>query len=574
MLTELRIDNFAIIDHLSIELKPGLITFTGETGAGKSIIIDAVQTLLGGRTDTTMIRTGAKKASIEGTFYISPQLRDAIHAILKRERLLDDPEYFTLAREIKAEGRNVARVNGHPVSLGLQREIGELIVDVHGQSEHLSLLHVRQHLLLLDRFASSEALLEPYRNTYRQFTTIRKEIQDLRIAESESARKIDLLDYQINEIESARLFPDEEDNLRAERTRLANAESLASLVQKTIVSLDEGTIESPSVIDLIGQSSNDLDSLVRLDPSQIHLAEQIKQTFENLTELTRELRRYQEEIEFNPKRLDEIEERLDLISRLKRKYGATIGDILAFLDNAKIERETIQTAGERITELESLERNLLVGLGRLAQTLSEHRQNAARQLEQAVEHELSDLRMSGAEFKVDLRQPSGSPSILLEDGRQVGFDASGIDQVEFLLAANPGEGLKPLIKVASGGEASRLMLALKDVLAEVDHIPTLIFDEIDQGIGGRVGAIIGQKMWTLARHHQVLCVTHLPQLAAFGDQHIQVNKQIKESRTITQIAEVSGEARVVELAQMMGVSNPENKKSATEMLRIAQEKSQ
>jgi DNA repair protein RecN (Recombination protein N) len=569
MIVELRIENFAIIDRLELQFKPGLITFTGETGAGKSIIIDAVEAVLGGRADATLIRSGAERASIEATFRLVPEVRDQLHAILKREELLDDPDYLALGREIRSNGRSVARVNGRNVNVALLRELGEQIVDVHGQSEHLSLLRVREHLGLLDRYSGVRDLSRPYVETYRQLTAVRRELSELRQSESEAARRIDLLTYQINEIEAARLTPGEEEDLRAERTRLANAEGLASLAQQALVGLDEGTPESPSAIDQFGQVLDALNGLARIDASKESLVEQNQILFDSLSDLARELRAYIEGIEFNPKRLDQVEERLNLIQNLKRKYGESLSAILEYADDARKQLETITHAGERIAELESQEALLLAELGRRGQALSQKRRAAAQTLNNQMESELADLRMSGAQFSVDFQERLDLEGVPVEDGRRLAYDATGLERVEFLIAPNPGEGLKPLVKIASGGETSRLMLALKNVLARADHVPTLIFDEIDQGIGGRVGTIVGNKLWRLARFHQVLCITHLPQLAAFGEQHFQVQKQTQAGRTLTAVEDLSGEARIKELAQMLGELSEGTLHSAREMLQNA-----
>lgn len=571
MLTELRIENFAIIHQLELHFGPGLITFTGETGAGKSILIDAVETLLGGRADSTMVRAEADRASVEGVFKIPASARLALHALLEKEGLLDDPDQVTLGREIRINGRNVARINGRSVNASLLREVGEYLVDVHGQSEHLSLLRVAQHLGLLDRYAVVDELLDAYGETYHRLQAVRRELNELRRSERDAARKIDVLTYQINEIEAARLHPGEEDTLRDERNRLANAESLASLVQESLLALDEGTPETPAATDLIGQVVQALNNLSRLDPSQAGLAEGAQSLLENLTDLTLSLRDYLDGIEFNPKRLDQVEERLNLIHNLKRKYGDSIEAVIAFAKETQNQLDTITHAGERIQELEVEEEALLAQLGKQGRALTLKRQAEAQKLGQAMETELTDLNMSSAKFKVDFQErldPNGVPL----DGRRVAFDASGLERVEFLIAPNPGEGFKPLVKIASGGETSRLMLALKNVLANADHIPTLIFDEIDQGIGGRVGTVVGQKLWRLGRQHQVFCVTHLPQLAAFGEQHFHVQKQVSQGRTITQVTPLSGEGRLVELAQMFGEVSEGTKRSAYEILQIAKER--
>ena len=571
MLVELRIENFAIIDRLELQFKPGLITFTGETGAGKSIIIDAVETLLGGKADQTMIRVGADRASIEATFRISQEIGQEIQALLEKEELSEDPEYLTLNREIRSGGRSIARINGRAANLGLVRELGEYLLDVHGQSEHLSLLRVREHLGLLDRYAGCDDLFEAYRACYQQWNTVRHELKELRLLESEAARRIDLLNFQINEIESARLQLGEDEELKSERTRLANAENLASLAQQSLTILEDEDPETPSVSELLGRVVGALSSLARIDPSQASLSDNAQGILTSLTDISVELRAYLEGIEYNPKRLDQVEERLGLIHNLKRKYGDSIEAIREFGEKARQQLETITRAGERIADLELQEKDLLIELGRRGQALSKTRHSAAGKLKREIEGELTDLNMSGAQFDVDFVQQESLDGAPLEDGRRVVFDSTGLERVEFLIAPNPGEGLKPLVKIASGGETSRLMLALKNVLARADHVPTLIFDEIDQGIGGRVGTIVGYKLWRLARHHQVLCVTHLPQLAAFGEQHYQVQKQVEDGRTHTQVKDLLPEDRVPELAMMLGETSDGTLQSAREMLANARE---
>ncbi len=566
MLKDLRIENFAIINKIDLQLQPGLITFTGETGAGKSILIDAVETLLGGRADATMIRSGCESAFVEGTFYLSPNIREPVQAILQRDELLDDPEYVSIAREIRLTGRNIARVNGRSVNATLLREIGEYLIDIHGQSEHLSLLRVAQHLGLLDSYAGVEDLLSAYRKTYHQLQSLRRELSDLRQAEREAARRIDTLTYQINEIESAHLKIGEEEGLKEERNRLANAEGLASLAQEALQALDEGTPDTPATIDLFGQAVHALNNLVRLDSSQAALNEQAQLLFDNFTDLVRELRAYLENIEFNPKRLDQVEERLGLIHNLTRKYGESIEAVLDYAEQARRQVDAITHAGERIQELEADEIRLLDQLGVEGSALSRKRQEKAGQMSRALEHELKELQMSDTRFQVEFHTRPDPHGVPLEDGQRVAFDAAGLERVEFLIAPNPGEGFKPLVKIASGGETSRLMLALKNVLASADQIPTLIFDEIDQGIGGRVGAVVGQKLWSLAIEHQVLCVTHLPQLAAYGAQHFHVEKVVDEGRTITRIRQLTGETRLEELAQMLGGISDGTLQSAREIL--------
>jgi len=566
MLKELHIENFAIIDKIDLQLASGLIIFTGETGAGKSILIDAVETLLGGRADATMVRSGCERAYIEGRFYISPEVREPVHAILKREELLDDLEYLTLAREIRLNERNIARLNGRSVNATLLREIGEYLIDVHGQSEHLSLLRVRQHLGLLDNYAGLEDLLIDYRKAYHELQAVRRELAELRQAEKEAARRIDTLNYQINEIEAAHIKPGEDEILRDERNRLANAEGLASFTNEALQALDEGSPDTPAITDLFGQAILALNHLAKLDPSQSNLSNQAQLMLENLSEMVRELRAYLESIEFNPRRLDQVEERLGLFQNLKRKYGESLEAVLNYAEGARKQLDAITHASERIQEREADESRLLTQIGFLGSRLSKKRREQAEKLGRALEQELVDLQMSGTRFEVEFRTRPDPDGASLNEGTRVAFDSSGLEQVEFLIAPNPGEGFKPLVKIASGGETSRLMLALKHVLTSADQIPTLIFDEIDQGIGGRVGSVVGQKLWRLARKHQVLCVTHLPQLAAFGSMHYHVEKLVQEGRTLTRLRKLTGSLRLEELAQMLGGISEGTLQSAREIL--------
>ena len=507
MLTELHIQNFAIIDRLDLEFGPGLIVLTGETGAGKSIIMDAVDMLLGSRSDSTSIRSDADLAHVEGTFKLSGPERPAAHAILKREELLDDPNYLTLMREIRREGRSVARINGRTVGMSLLKELGELLVDIHGQSEHLSLLNVHAHLGLLDRYAGVESNLAAYRKTHQNLLGLRRELSDLRAAQQDAERRTEMLTFQADEIEAARLRPGEDEELKQERDRLANAESLAKLAQDALTVLDEGTSESPAATDLVGQAVQSLAKLAQIDTVQNTLAEQSASLEETLADLAHSLRNYLEAIEYNPKRLEEVEERLDLVRRLERKYGGSIDSAIAFAADARKQLETITTASTRIAELEAAETAALAKLSEQGLSLSHKRKDAAEKMSQAIETELDDLRMAAARFAVDFQTRPDTQGLSLQDGTRVAFDGNGLDKVEFLVEPNPGEGLKPLAKIASGGETSRLMLALKNVLARADQIPTLIFDEIDQGIGGRVGGTVGEKLWGLGRAHQVMVLS-------------------------------------------------------------------
>ena len=566
MLKELRIENFAIIDRLELKFGASLAAFTGETGAGKSILLDAIEALMGGRAESVMIRADEERANLEALFTIPEAHREVICGLLEAEGLLDNNREMLLNREIRREGRNIARINGRTVSVALMREVGSYLVDIHGQSEHLSLLTVRQHLRLLDRFADDHELLEDYQSAYHTLKTLQKELDDLRKAEQDAAHMNDLLNYQIQEIEAARLKTGEEVELRGELTRLANAEKLSSLAQQAYALLEEASPDAPSISAMLGEVVGALNSLAGIDNSLQELSTQSETALAIMADISRLLQDYMESIEFNPQRLEQVENRLALISTLKRKYGGSEEQVLTFAENARAQLEKISHAEERIAELEAQEGLQLSALVQKALALSAVRQSAALTLGSAVEKELTDLRMAGARFSVDIQYRDDTHGLPIEDGRKIRYDERGIDQVEFLIAPNPGEGLKPLVKTASGGETSRLMLAIKNVLAKADTIPTMIFDEIDQGIGGRVGAVVGEKLWQLGREHQVLCVTHLPQLAAFGDQHFHVFKRIQEGRTITVVESLSGERRESELALMFGGNSEANRAAAQEVL--------
>jgi DNA repair protein RecN (Recombination protein N) len=574
MLTELRIENFAIIDKLNLDFASGLVIFTGETGAGKSIIMDALEMLLGGRVDASVLRAEAERASVEGAFKLAGAEKAAVLEILKREDLLDDENYVTLAREVRREGRSIARVNGRTVNVALLREIGNNLVDIHGQTEHLSLLDSHAHLGLLDRFAEVDSLLAAYRQTYTRLQALRRELTELRAAQSDSDRRMEMYTFQAEEIEAARLKPGEDEDLRQERDRLANAETLTANALEALQLLDEGSPETPAITDQLGQAVSALNALARVDTAKTELATHAETLLENLSDLARDLRDYVEKIEYNAKRLEEVEERLDLLHRLLRKYGGTVDSVLAFGTKARRDLETLSNAAEKIAELQAQEADLLKELAERGTKLSEKRKKAAQTLSRGIEAELNDLKMASARFGVDFQTKAEAQGLPLGKEARVAFDGNGFDRVEFLVAPNPGEGLKPLAKIASGGETSRLMLALKNVLARADQIPSLVFDEIDQGIGGRVGGVVGQKLWHLGRAHQVFCITHLPQLAAFGDQHFQVQKLIKDGRTTSQVRQLEGDERLLELAQMLGEVGEATLRSAHEILQSARAASQ
>jgi DNA repair protein RecN (Recombination protein N) len=584
VLLELSIRNFAIIEDLRLPFGTGFSVLTGETGAGKSIIIDGLNLLLGGRADSTMVRTGADRAQIEGIF--SLPAGSEILAVLEAEQLGgDEPDRLVLAREVKSSGRSISRVNGRIVTLSLLRDITAGLVDIHGQSEHLSLVRVREHLNLLDRYADLEAARQELGTSVRRLEGVRGELKQLLRDERELARRIDLLNYQIEEIHQAALRIEEEEELKEERTRLANAEQLAALADEARAYLEGETLEVPGLRDLVGNLVRALAGLAKIDPSQgpmRGLAEQVSYQVEELGELVRD---YRDQIEFNPRRLATVEERIELIRRLQRKYGDSIEDVLEYARRAQAELETISHSEERIEELHAEEDLLLRAIGKRGAALSEARRAAAVEMGAAVERELDDLRMAGSKFAVDIQwRPDPDGAIVPGREERVAFDASGLDQVEFLISPNPGEPLKPMVKIASGGETSRLMLAIKTVLSRADQTPTLVFDEIDQGIGGRVGQTVGTKLWRLSveqprndrpadstapatASRQVLCITHLPQLAGYGDAHFRVEKEVIGGRTVTLVRPlVTPEERVRELALMLGGESSATQDSAREIL--------
>ena len=569
MIKELRIENFAIIDNLELVFGKGLTTFTGETGAGKSILLDAIEALIGGRAENTMIRADADRANLEALFAIPTQHKQIILPLLEAEGLLENEEEVLFNREIRREGRNIARLNGRVVTVSLMREIGSYLVDIHGQSEHLSLRTVPQHLHLLDRFADNKDHLDDYRDIYQDVKEIRGNLAELRVAEQDAARQTDLLEYQIQEIEVAKLQPGEEEVLRRDLNRLANAEKLASQAQSAYSLLEENSPDAPSISEMLGDVAASVRALSQIDHDLDDLVDQTETIISLVADTSRTLQDYIEQVEYNPKRLEQTETRLALLSNLKKKYGEDEKAVLDFAETARKKLDNISHAEERIEELEQQEAVLLQKLTDAALLLSKTRQEAARILSDRVETELADLKMAGAQFSVSLKHKPGEDGIVMADGQKVDFNNNGIDHVEFLIAPNPGEGLKPLVKIASGGETSRLMLALKNVLANADTIPTLIFDEIDQGIGGRVGAVVGEKLWQLGKAHQVLCVTHLPQLAAYGNQHFHVLKKVINGRTQTMVEVLDNLRRRHELAQMFGGDSGANQTTAQEILETA-----
>lgn len=554
MLAELFIRNFAIIDELRIDFTNGFNVLTGETGAGKSIILDAMALVLGERADAIMIRDGCTEAYVEASFAIEPEKAGQVGELVEAQALGEATDgTLILARELRETGRNICRVNGRIVNLALLKEFGERLVDIHGQGEHLSLLNPRTHLRLLDAYAGLDNERTAVGSSVGELRAVRRELDALRKDERERAQRMDMLKYQIAEIEAANLKDGEEEELKSERTRLANVEQLVQHSNAALALLSGMDDETTSVNDMLGSAERSIILLAKLDEEKAPLLSRLQGLAFQIDELAGDLLDYQKRLAFDPDRLNEVEERLELIASLERKYGDDIASVLAWRDRGVAELKNISNSEARIEALISEEETLLVKIGVRAQGLSRQRATAANRLSKAVERELADLHMERATFQVESVRVTDEAGLPVGDER-FAFDETGIDRVAFLVSANPGESLKPLAKVASGGETSRLMLALKSVLARVDETPTLIFDEIDQGIGGRVGDVVGRKLWglTAPAGHQVIVVTHLPQLAGYADGHFHVSKKIAGGRTVTAVTSLDLDGRVEELAAMLG----------------------
>ena len=575
MLAEIDITNFAIIEHLHLKFHHGFNVLTGETGAGKSIIIDAVGTLLGGRAQSEFLRAGADRTRVEGLFILDGAGRETTFPILDEIGVEHPDDTLIITREMNREGRNVCRINGRAVTLHILQRIGERLIDIHGQSEHLSLLRVREHVDFLDRYGNLWEARAHVAEKVKELRAARHELKSLMMDEREIARRVDRLTYVVDEITQANLKTGEEEGLKQERELLGNAELRATLADHAYRALYGAGEDEKGAIDLFNEALQAITGLAKYDPAVKDLAEEAESASAQADDLARSLRNYRDSVDHNPKRLAQIDDRLDLIYGLKRKYGDSIEEVLQFGQNAAAELATISHSEQRTEELRAQENGLLQAISSLAVDLSSARREAGERLSAEIEAQLQDLGMAKAKFGVALERaddPNGVPV----DGNRLACDTTGIDRVEFLVSPNPGEPLKPLAKIASGGETSRLMLAMKSVLSMADNTPTLIFDEIDQGIGGRTGGIVGNKLWALTPtagtrdgipQHQVICVTHLPQIASFGDMHFHIRKNVVGERTITLIDELEGSARVEELAQMLGNLTATTRQSAEEMLR-------
>ncbi|NMA54632.1 MAG: DNA repair protein RecN [Firmicutes bacterium] len=552
MLEAISICNFALIDKLAIEFGPGLNIISGETGAGKSIIIDALGMALGERASSDFLRTGASSALVEAIFSLEPGSR--LMNLLNKIGIPIADRRLILTRELNISGRNYCRLNGRLVTTMQLKEVAQELVDIHGQHQHQSLLRSATHLAFLDAFGGPDqlALAKKVRDLYSRYSKLKTAIENLEQAQRERAQRIDLLKYQIEEIEAAGLELGEKEELEQEKERLKQRESLLEAAANAYVLLHGGPEQG--AVDLVGQAQVCLDQVAKIDERLAAISKELTTNLYNLEELVPKLRQYQEDFPQDPHRLSEVEDRLQLIRSLARKYGPDIPSILQHAQTAadelaRLEKEQIDQT-KLADELVQIKKQLAEAAGRL----TSKRRRTAAVFQQEVQDELADLGMEKAQLQVSfLVQEEGTG--LSYDGRKLKIGPTGFEQAEFLLAANPGEMAQPLAKIASGGEIARTMLAIKTVLADTDDVPTLIFDEVDAGIGGRAAEKVGLKLEQVSSFHQVICITHLPQIAARGDTHYYIYKETIAGKTYTRMDKLSSTARVQELARMLAGSS-------------------
>lgn len=538
MLTELRIANFAIIEQLSLDFERGFHVFTGETGAGKSIIIDAIALLVGGRADEGLIRAEAEEAVLEAAFALPAT--GPLTARLRDEGLLGADETDVIVRRVLSRsGRHKLYLNGSLSPLRTLQSLAGTLIDIHGQHEQQSLLSPQAQLEALDAFGHLQEVRANYRLAYDRWRTCQWEREAMAALLAERRQREDLLRYQFQELREADLKAGEEEGLLAERHRLAHAHRLNELSQG---GYDVLYGNEQAVLGLLSKVRDAVKELAAIDRRAEEWAVLCEEAMARLRELAHHLRRYADEVEQNPARLAQIEERLDRLQRLKKKYGGSEEALLAKRDQLQREIDALDSGDSRLADLERLENEARQEMDRLAEQLTRERVRAARKLETRVVEELAALRMERTRFAVAVQT----------DGTETGLGPLGRDRIEYRLSANEGEPLQPLSRVASGGELSRIMLALKTVLAEADGVPIVIFDEVDTGIGGSVAAVMGKRLWDLARHRQVFCVTHLPQIASYADVHYVVEKRVSKKRTVAHARKLTPVERQEEIARMLG----------------------
>jgi DNA repair protein RecN (Recombination protein N) len=545
MLKELSIKNIAIIDQLRVEFTPGLCVFTGETGAGKSIVVDALNLALGERASADLIRTGADEAVVEAAFELDGRGRKDAAALLGGQGIeVTDGEDLIVRRVLSASGKNKIYINGSQTNLNTLAALGAGLADIHGQHEHQSLLSLDCQMEMLDSFGGLEGLRDEVGVIYRRLMDVRKDLAALEAGERDRAQREDMLRFQKNEIEASLLKPGEDAELAAEQKVLANSEKLAALaamIDETLYSADGSALEN------LRKAMDGLTDVIELDNRLAGAQELCQSARAQIEEAAREISSYREGLEFDPGRLELIGDRMDMIQKLKRKYGNTVEEIMEFGAKASSELDRMERSTEEIEKLKSKIQLVKFGLTEKANELTKGRKAAARALEKKVEAELGSLAMKKTAFSVTLSQEPGGDTL---DGLKLG--PRGTDRVEFLIAPNPGEEPKALAKIASGGELSRVMLALKTILVEGDGIPTVVFDEVDAGIGGAVAEEVGKKLKRVAAKRQVFCITHLPQIACMADSHYGVSKSVKKDRTTTEVRLLDEQERVDEIARMLG----------------------
>jgi DNA repair protein RecN (Recombination protein N) len=553
MLTELSVENFALVEKLRLLFGPGLNLLTGETGAGKSILLDALGMVLGERTGTEAVRHGADKARVEAVFRVD-ESDSRLREVMEAQGVEVEDGLLLLTRELSAAGKSAARINGRPATVAMLKVLGDALVDIHGQHEHQSLMAVERHADILDGWCGGNtlALKAAVAEAHGKAAAAARELAALQQDARERARTLDLLQYQRDEIDNADPKADEEEALMTERLRLGSAEKLHQAANGAYAALHGGAAsggrggkmmaaasEGGGALELLTTAVAEIDHAARLDDRLAPLLESIQNALYVAEDAAREVRSYRDEIEFNPERLEEIENRLDVLKTLKRKYGETMEEVIRYREEIGQRLETLENAESRIAELETAVKKSRAELDTCAAKLTAARKKAAKPFADAILKELADLAMTATRFSVAV-EPKGEPT------------AKGADHVEFLISPNPGEPLKPLAKVASGGEISRVMLALKSVLSRTMAVPTLIFDEIDTGIGGRTGTVLAEKLAALSGASQILCITHLPQIAAKGRTHFFIEKRTEKGRTTVAVAALDEEQRVQEIARMLG----------------------
>ena len=538
MLTELRIKNFAIIETLTLPLARGFNVLSGETGAGKSIIVGALGLLLGERASAYLNPTGAERATVEGVFDVSD--RAEIGAVLDEHGIDVEEGTVVLKREISS-GRARAWINGTTVNAGLLAEVGRQLVNLHGQHEAQTLLDPEAQRRILDAFAGATERAAEVKQSYDELSSIIRDIAELTKRRAEAERRADYLRHVVKEVSDAKLAEGEDVRLEDEARRLEHAEELRALASGIAAALDG---EEESVLPKLASLSRQLASIQKIDPTLSKLQESYDAAYYGLESLARELEEYESTVELDPARLDDVRRRRDLIFRLTKKYGGSLADVMRAGDEARAELDLVDSAGLDIRQLETRERDARAKLNDRAAALTKLRRAGAKRLADAVDTILPDLGM-----------PDGHLTVVLQAAEKIG--ASGAEDIEFRVALNVGHEARALSRVASGGELSRVMLALKTILARLDHVPTLIFDEVDAGIGGRVGLQVGETMRRVASHHQVFAITHLPQIAARAHHHILVSKGARGGVTTADVAVMTGDGRVTEIARMLG-GDPES----------------